>query len=323
MRVLVVAEVQGGQARRATLAAVTFARRALAGGTSFDVLVLGNNVSAATAALARYGAERVLVGDHSSLERYHAERYAPAVVALAREYQLVVAAASAFGRDLLPRAAGALDAAYVGDVTGVSVEADQLVIEHPMYAGNVLGYCTLETPIQFVTVRQSELPAAEPDAGPPSRVETVEVPPAEPAAARIDWLGFDDTSSDRPELTEARVVVAGGRGLRDRFSDLLEPLAHQLDAAIGATRAVCDAGLAPDDQQVGQTGKVVAPDLYLAFGISGAIQHVAGMRGSKVVAAVNLDPEAPIFDVADYGLVGDAQQVIIELTAALRELKGG
>ncbi len=316
-QVLVIAELDGSAVRRSTLSAITFARRALAalGEGSFSILALGSNVPGAD--LTGYGAERVLVADNPLLEPYLAERYAPTVAATARQgYDLVVATASSFGKDLLPRVAGRLDAAYAGDCTSVNAEGKTLVFERPLFAGNAIGNCQLTTPIQLATARQSEFEPATPTGG-ESPVEQIAVSPPGAAASRIEQVAFDRVRSEHPELAEARVVVSGGRGLKDRFFELLGPLADELGAAIGATRAACDAEHAPGDLQVGQTGKVVAPDLYIAVGISGALQHVAGMKGAKVVVAINKDPEAPIFEVADYGLVDDLFSAVPELTAAI------
>jgi electron transfer flavoprotein alpha subunit len=317
LRVLVIAEIDGSAVRRATLSAITFARRALAarGGGSFTILALGSHVPVAE--LTSYGADRVIVADDPSLEPYLAERHAPTVADMARHgYDLVVATASTFGKDLLPRVAGRLDAGYAGDCTGITSNADALVFERPLYAGNAIGTCQLVTSVQIATARRSAFEPAATTGG-ESPVEHIAVSPPGAAASRIEHVGFDRITSDHPELADARVVVAGGRGLKDRFFELLDPLATELGAAIGATRAACDAGHAPGDLQVGQTGKVVAPDLYVAVGLSGALQHVAGMKGAKVIVAINRDPEAPIFEVADYGLVGDLFEVVPELTAAI------
>lgn len=320
MRLLVVAELDGARVRSATLSAITFARHVLAtdGAGAFDILVLGAAPHTPAAELTGFGAERVLVGADATLADYLAERFAPSVAAVATAgYDLVVATATAYGKDLLPRVAGRLDAGYVSDCLGVTREGGRLVYERPLYAGNARGHCVIETPVAVVSVRQSEHAPARPTPGSVSPLETVPVAAPGGAASRIEHVAFDRVTSARPELTEARVVVAGGRGLKDQFFEVLEPLAAQLGAAIGATRAACDAGYAPGDYQVGQTGKVVAPELYVAVGISGALQHVAGMRGSRVVVAIDHDPEAPIFAVADYGLVGDLFDLVPELTRAL------
>jgi electron transfer flavoprotein alpha subunit len=190
-----------------------------------------------------------------------------------------------------------------------------------MFAGNAFGICSISTPIQVVSVRQSAFAAAEPQGG-SSPVENAAYAGPSKAAERVEFVSFDQVKNARPELAEARVVVSGGRALKEKFNQVLDPLADTLGAAMGASRAACDAGYAPSDFQVGQTGKIVAPQLYFAIGISGAIQHLAGMKGSKVIVAINKDGEAPIFQVADYGLVADLFTVVPELTKAIAAAKG-
>jgi electron transfer flavoprotein alpha subunit len=320
--VLVVAELSDGAVRKTTHSAISAARKVnqLSGG-SFSILVIGGaSAKAAAAELAGFGAARVLVCSDGSLGNYLAERYAPVVAAQAKGFDVIVATASSYGKDLLPRAAGRLDAAYAADVSDVLFEGGELTFKRPMFAGNAYGFCTLGTPQKLVSVRQSEFDAAEPSGG---QSPIAEVPVAAPGAAaqRVEFVSLDQVKSERPELAEARVVVSGGRALKDQFFQVIEPLADALGAAIGASRAACDAGYAPGDFQVGQTGKVVAPDLYVAIGISGAIQHIAGMKSSKVIVAINKDPEAPIFQIADYGLVADLFQAVPELTQALKARK--
>ncbi len=287
-------------------------------GGSFSILVLGAGSSGLASALVGYGAAKVLVCDDPSLENYVAEQYAPTVAEVAKSFGLVVATASSFGKDLIPRVAARLEAAYAGDCCGVSSEGGQLLFKRPMYAGNALGYCKLGTAIQAATARQSEFDPAEPSGG-ASPVENVAKAAVGEAASRVEFVSLDVVKNERPELTEASVVVSGGRGVKDQFFETLGPLADSLGAAIGASRAACDAGFAPGDYQVGQTGKIVAPQLYLAVGISGAIQHVAGMKSSKVIVAINKDPEAPIFQIADYGLVADLFKAVPELTDAVKQ----
>jgi electron transfer flavoprotein alpha subunit len=320
--VLVVAELSDGSVRKTTHSAISAARKInqLSGG-SFSILVIGGApTQAAAAELAGFGASRVLVCSDGSLVNYLAERYAPVVAAQAKGFDVIVATASSYGKDLLPRVAGRLDAAYAADVSDVLYEGAELTFKRPMFAGNAYGFCTLGTPQKVVTVRQSEFDAAEPSGG---QSPIAEVPLVAPGAAaqRVEFISLDQVKSARPELAEARVVVSGGRALKDQFFQVIEPLADTLGAAIGASRAACDAGYAPGDFQVGQTGKVVAPDLYVAIGISGAIQHIAGMKSSKVIVAINKDAEAPIFQIADYGLVADLFQAVPELTQALKARK--
>lgn len=321
--VLVVAELsEDGKLKKSTLSAIAFARQALptVGGT-LSIVVLGASTAAAAADLAGYGAAKIIAVEDPSLAQYTAEHYAPSVAAAAQGVSLVVATASSFGKDLLPRVAARLDAAYAGDCSGVSAEGGKLVYKRPMFAGNASGFCTLDTPVQVATVRQSEFTPAEPSGG-SSPVEKVAKAAVGGAAARVQFVGLEAVKSARPELTEAKVVVSGGRALKEKFFEVMEPLADAVGAAIGASRAAVDAGYAPGDFQVGQTGKIVAPQLYVAVGISGAIQHIAGMKSSKVIVAINKDPEAPIFQIADYGLVADLFQAVPALTAELKKRHG-
>ncbi|MCS6900234.1 MAG: electron transfer flavoprotein subunit alpha/FixB family protein [Myxococcales bacterium] len=316
--ILVVAELAEGKVKKATYSAITFARQ-VAQGTDgrFSILVLGAGAAAAATELAGFGASTMLVADDAGLAHYTAERFAPTIIAAAKSFGVVVATATSFGKDLLPRVAAALDAGYAGDISAVQVDGDKLIYKRPMFAGNAFGYCTVSTAIQVVTVRQSEFAPAEPSGG-TSPIQTFAVVAPGAGADRVEFVSFDQVKTARPALTDAKVVVSGGRALKERFNEILEPLADTLGAAIGASRAACDAGYAPSDYQVGQTGKIVAPQLYFAIGISGAIQHLAGMKGSKVIVAINKDGEAPIFQVADYGLVADLFQAVPELNAAIK-----
>jgi electron transfer flavoprotein alpha subunit len=320
---LVVAEVaDDGSLKKATLSAIAFAKQAApAVGGKFSVLVLGANTKAAAAEAAAFGAEKVLVCDDASLAKYVAEHYAPTVAEVGKNHALLVATATSQGKDLMPRVAARLDAAYAGDCSGVAVEGGKLLYKRPMFAGNAFGTTELTTPIQVATVRQSEFDPAAPSGG-SSPIETVQKVAPGAAASRVEFVGLDAVKSERPELTEARVVVSGGRALKEKFFQVLEPLADALGAAIGASRAAVDAGYAPGDYQVGQTGKIVAPELYFAVGISGAIQHIAGMKSSKVIVAINKDSEAPIFQIADYGLVADLFQAVPALVTELGKRKG-
>ena len=307
-KTLIVAELDECKVRKATLSSITFARQV---GIDYSVLVIGPDASRAAEDLTGFGAKQIFAANICG--NYICERYAPTVAHVAQGFDVIVATATAFGKDLIPRVAAKLCAGYAADIAAVVLdESGALVFKRPMYAGNVYGYASVTTAVKAVTVRQSEFACASPSGG-SSPIEPVEVQPPSAGADRVEFLHFDSSKTERPELTEASVIVAGGRACKDKFFEILGPLADRLGAAIGATRAACDAGYAPGDSQVGQTGKIVAPDLYFAFGISGAIQHVAGIKGSKVIVAVNKDPEAPIFSVADYGLVGDLFQVIPEL----------
>jgi electron transfer flavoprotein alpha subunit len=320
--ILVVAELsEAGELKKSTHSAIAFAKEALpALGGSFAILVLGESAKAAASQLTGFGASKVMVCEDASLAKYTAEHFCPTVAEVGKSYGLIVATASSFGKDLIPRVAARVGAAYAGDCAAVSVEGQKLFYKRPMYAGNAYGYCELTTRIQTATARQSEFEPAKPTGG-ESPIETVDVAAPGAAAARVEYVSFDGVESERPELTEAQVVVSGGRAVKERFFEIMEPLADVLGAAIGASRAAVDAGYAPGDFQVGQTGKIVAPQLYAAIGISGAIQHIAGMKSSKVIVAINKDPEAPIFQLADYGLVADLFQAVPELVTELEKLK--
>ncbi len=316
---LVVAEFSEGQLKKSTLSAITFAKKAApAIGGAFDILVIGGpGAKGAADGLAAYGAGKILVCEDASLEHYVAENFAPTVADVGKDYSLVVATATTFGKDLIPRVAGRLKAGYAADCADVSDEGGALTYKRPMFAGNAYGYVQLTTPVQTATARQSEFDPAE-ESGGASPVEAVAKSGTGEGAKRIEFVSLEQVKSERPELTDASVIVSGGRALKEKFHDVLDPLADQLGAAIGASRAACDAGYCPGDLQVGQTGKIVAPNLYFAIGISGAIQHIAGMKGSKTIVAINKDPDAPIFQIADYGLVADLFQAVPELVEGLK-----
>jgi electron transfer flavoprotein alpha subunit len=317
---LVIAEItDSGEVKKATLSAIGFAKQASpAVGGGFSILVLGSKAKTAAATLTGFGAQKVLVCEDPSLDTYTAEHFAPTVAEVGKGYALLVATATSQGKDLLPRVAARLDAAYAGDCAAVGIDGGKLLYKRPMYAGNAFGTTELLTPIHVATARQSEFEAAAPSGG-SSPVESIAKTAPGAAASRVTFVSLEAVKSERPELTEARVVVSGGRALKEKFFEVLEPLASALGAAIGASRAAVDAGYAPGDYQVGQTGKIVAPELYVAVGISGAIQHIAGMKSSKVIVAINKDPEAPIFQIADYGLVADLFQAVPALVTELQK----
>jgi electron transfer flavoprotein alpha subunit len=320
--VLVVAEYGNGKLAKTTHSAVTFAKQAAAqlGGT-YSILLIGSGLDAAAAECTKLGADKVLVADADVFGQYLAENFAPTVAAVAADYDVVCAAASAFGKDLLPRVAGKLDVGYASDITDLlDQEGGKLTYKRPMFAGNAFGICQINTDKEVVSVRQSAFAAAEPGDG-ASGIEKVDAAPAGEGVGRISWVKFDQVKNTRPELAEADVVISGGRALKEQFYEVLDPLADVLGAAIGASRAACDAGYCAPDLQVGQTGKVVAPQLYFAIGISGAIQHLAGMKSSKVIVAINKDAEAPIYQITDYGLVADLFKVVPELTAKIKAVK--
>jgi electron transfer flavoprotein alpha subunit len=314
--ILIVAEQSGGHLRKASLSAIG-AGKALAQrtGGKLSVALLGKGIAAAAQELATYGVE-VLAADDAVLEHPLAEAYAPVIARLAKERGAgyVGAAATTFGKDLLPRVAAKLEAAMAGEVLAFGGEGAAVTFKRPMWAGNVLAEVELATAVKVFTIRPTEFPpAAKEGAG------AVTAVPAgvDAGALKTRHAGFKEVKSARPDLADARVVVSGGRGTKGDFKPV-EALADELGAAVGASRAAVDAGWVPNDWQVGQTGKVVAPELYVAAGISGAIQHLAGMKGSKVIVAVNKDPEAPIFAIADYGLVADLFQALPALAAKVK-----
>jgi electron transfer flavoprotein alpha subunit len=309
MSILVIAEHDGARLKPAVLNTVTAAARI---GGEIHVLVAGQGCEAvAREAAAIAGVAKVRVADAAAYKDQLAENLAALVVGLARDYSHVLAPATAFGKNVLPRVAALLDVAQISDITAVE-SADTFV--RPIYAGNAMATVQSSDPIKVVTVRGTGFDAA-PATGGSASVEAVAAA-ADTGLSRL--VGQELTKSARPELTAARVIVSGGRGMGsgENFK-LLEALADKLGAAVGASRAAVDAGFVPNDYQVGQTGKIVAPELYIAVGISGAIQHLAGMKDSKVIVAINKDAEAPITQVADYWLVADLFQAVPELTAAL------
>ncbi|MCE4553308.1 electron transfer flavoprotein subunit alpha/FixB family protein [Roseateles cellulosilyticus] len=309
MTALVIAEHDNASIKGATLNTVT---AAAALGGDVHVLVAGHNAGAAAAAAAQIaGVAKVLHADSSALAESLAENVAAQVIALASGYSHLVFPATAAGKNVAPRVAALLDVAQVSDITKV-VSAD--TFERPIYAGNAIATVQATDAVKVITVRTTGFdPAAAGGAAP---VETIA---AAADVGKSSFVGREVTKSDRPELTAAKIIVSGGRALgsSEKFNEVLTPLADKLGAALGASRAAVDAGYAPNDWQVGQTGKIVAPQLYIAAGISGAIQHLAGMKDSKVIVAINKDPEAPIFSVADYGLEADLFTAVPELVNAL------
>lgn len=308
MAILVIAEHDNQSLKAGTLNTVTAAAKL----GEVHVLVAGHNAApAADAAKAVAGVAKVLLADNAAYAHGLAENLAPLVVDLARAYSHVLAPATSYGKNLLPRVAALLDVAQISDIIAVE-SADTFV--RPVYAGNVLATVQSADAIKVITVRTTAFEAAA--QGGAANVESVA---AAADAALSAFVGQELTKSDRPELGAAKIIVSGGRALgsEEQFKAVIEPLADKLGAAVGASRAAVDAGYAPNDYQVGQTGKVVAPQLYVAVGISGAIQHLAGMKDSKVIVAINKDEEAPIFQVADYGIVGDLFTVVPELMAEL------
>ena len=309
MSVLIIAEHDNKHLNPATLHAVTAAAKL----GNVDLLVAGSNAAAVVEETKQVaGVAKVLVADAPYYAEGLAEELAPLVVKLAADYRYVAATATAFGKNLLPRVAALLDVPQVSDLTEV---VDNSTFVRPIYAGNAFETVQSNSEKLVLTFRATAFDAA----GQGGNAEVVNVE-ATPAQNLSRFVNRQLSQSDRPELTQAKVIVSGGRALgsAEKFNEVLTPLADALGAAIGASRAAVDAEYAPNNAQVGQTGKVVAPQLYFAIGISGAIQHVAGMQDSKVIVAINKDADAPIFNVADYGLVGDLFEVVPQLTEALK-----
>jgi len=310
MAALVVAEHDNRALKPATLNALAAAKEIA--GQEVDVLVAGKDCHAvAEAASAVAGVRKVLLADDAAYGHGLAENVAPLLVKIASGYSHLLAPATTSGKNLMPRVAALLDVMQISDISAV-VSPDTFV--RPIYAGNALQTVQSKDPIKVITVRGTAFPPGEATGG-SAPIETVE---ATGSTGLSEFVRAELSKSERPELTSARVIISGGRGMQsgDNFH-LLEKVADKLGAAVGASRAAVDAGFVPNDYQVGQTGKIVAPELYIAVGISGAIQHLAGMKDSKVIVAINKDEEAPIFQIADYGLVGDLFKILPELEAEL------
>lgn len=308
MVALVIAEHDNASLKGSTLHTVTAAAKCAG---EVHVLVAGSNAGAAAAAAAKIaGVAKVLHADAAHFADGLAENVSEQILAIAGNYTHILAPATAYGKNILPRVAAKLDVAQISEITKVDAPD---TFERPIYAGNAIAYVQSSDKVKVITVRTTGFDAAA--EGGSAAVETVA---AVGDFGKSAFVGREVAKSDRPELTAAKIIVSGGRGMgsADAFK-ILEPLADKLNAAMGASRAAVDAGFVPNDWQVGQTGKIVAPSLYIAVGISGAIQHLAGMKDSKVIVAVNKDPEAPIFSVADYGIVGDLFEVVPQLVKEL------
>ena len=323
--VLVFAELRRGELRKVALEALAAARQLAAqDGQVHAILAGGPGVGARAAALAAHGADVVLVAEHAGLERYNGE----ALVALVADragsgaYRAIVFSASVHGRELAPRVAARLGAGFVADAVGLELQGDTLLARHPVNTGKLTATLAIAGSPAVVSVRPGMFPVTgQPAAG---RVEELTLP-VDPSASRVVVTALEQGSAARLDLSEAPVVVSGGRGLKSAENfRLLEDLASAFGrAAVGCTRAVSDDGWRPHSDQIGQTGRTVSPDLYLALGISGAVQHLAGMRTSRTIVAINKDREAPIFKIADYGIVGDVLEVVPALTVAVREARKG
>jgi electron transfer flavoprotein alpha subunit len=310
MAALVIAEHDNQSLKAATLNAVAAALQCSA---EVDVLVAGSGADAVAAAAAQIaGVRKVIQVDAPKLADQLAEPLATQILAIANQYSHILAPATANGKNVLPRVAAKLDVAQLSDITKV-ISVD--TFERPIYAGNAIATVQTNDPIKVITVRTTGFDPVAATGG----SAVIEKQAAIEGKSSSAFVGRQLTKSDRPELTAAKIIVSGGRGLGsgEKYQEIIAPLADKLGAALGASRAAVDAGYVPNDYQVGQTGKIVAPELYIAIGISGAIQHLAGMKDSKVIVAINKDPEAPIFSVADYGLVADLNTAVPELTKAL------
>ena len=304
--------------KRASLHAVTAAREL---GGSFALLLIGQGLDEMAGSLGSLGADTVILADHEALAEPLADRYA-LVVAKAVEKSgatRLLGASSTFSKDVLPRAAALLDAPMLTDVLTITKTDSGMTFQRPINAGSMIATVRLAGARQVLSIRASSFAAPE-TVSPESSLERLEIV-ASSLPDGTKFLSREERISDRPELTEARVVIGGGRPLKDKqtFDRLVGGLADVLGGAIGATRAAVDTGLAPNDYQIGQTGKVIAPDLYIALGISGAIQHLAGIKDSRIIVAINKDPDAPIFQMATYGLVGDLHQIVPQLIEALQQ----
>jgi electron transfer flavoprotein alpha subunit len=309
MVALVIAEHDNASLKASTLHTVTAAAQC---GGDVHVLVAGSNAgAAATAAAAVAGVSKVIVADAAYFADGLAENVAEQVLAIAGSYSHILAPATAYGKNILPRVAAKLDVAQISEITKVDAPD---TFERPIYAGNAIATVQSADKVKVITVRSTGFDAAAASGG-SAATETIS---AVADSGKSSFVGREVAKSDRPELTAAKVIVSGGRGMGSGEAfKILEPLADKLGAAMGASRAAVDAGYVPNDWQVGQTGKIVAPNLYIAVGISGAIQHLAGMKDSKTIVAINKDPEAPIFSVADYGIVGDLFELVPQLVAEL------
>ncbi len=312
MAILVIAEHDHGSLKKATLNTIAAAQKI---GGDIHVLVAGANAGeAAKLAANAAGVAKALHADAAQLGEFLAENVAALIVSIAKNYSHILAPATSNGKDVMPRVAALLDLQQISEI--VSVESPDTFVR-PIYAGNALATVQSKDAIKVITVRTTGFDAVA-DTGGSGTVETVEVPAD---SGLSSFVGREVSKSERPELTSAKIIVSGGRGMAngENFKTVLEPLADKLGAGMGASRAAVDAGFVPNDWQVGQTGKIVAPTLYIAVGISGAIQHLAGMKDSRVIVAINKDEEAPIFSVADYGIVGDLFQVVPELVEELNK----
>ena len=314
---LILIEHDRQQVKRPSLHAIALARQL---GEDYALLVLGHGLDGIAASLVSYGASAVVVADDPALAEPLADRYAAVIGEVAQKCgaKTVIGTSSTFSKDVLPRVAALLDAPMVTDVLAIEEKDGSIAYRRPINAGSMFATVRLEGDRRVLTVRATAFAPPAADAA-PSPIKRFDFDPAS-LPNGIQFVSREERKSDRPDLTEARVVVSGGRPLKDKetFERLVGGLADALGGAIGATRAAVDAGMAPNDYQIGQTGKVVAPELYIALGISGAIQHLAGIKDSRIIVAINKDPDAPIFQMATYALVGDLYQIVPQLIEVIR-----
>jgi electron transfer flavoprotein alpha subunit len=317
MKVLILAETDGQQISEKTLPAIAMAQQIAPG--DFHVLAIGNNLLGAEK-LTGYGAQTVWKAEHPDLAKPLADRYAVVVAEAAKQTgtDIIAGTTSTFSRDVLARAAALLEWPMLSDVMAIGDEDGQITVKRPVYSANLIGTFAVDSPQFMLTARGPAWGKPNPSGG-ESGVQTLSLPGNLPTMS--EWLSLAGGTQGRPDLTQARVVVSGGRPLKDpaTFEQHIGGLADVLGGACGATRAAVDSGIAANELQVGQTGKTVAPELYIAVAVSGSVQHLAGMKDSKVIVAINIDPEAPIFSVADYGLVADLYQVVPQLIEELKK----
>ncbi|MFN7825181.1 MAG: electron transfer flavoprotein subunit alpha/FixB family protein [Pseudobdellovibrionaceae bacterium] len=317
-KVLVVAEIQNGKLKRSTLELLTAAKKA---GKQPSLVALGGQATQVSAEAAQYGAEEVLTLKDAQFDKYNPELFSAAIADVLAKggFKTVLGSASSMGKDLFPRVAAKIGAGIISDCTELKFEGDQVIVKKPVYSGKALSTMTFDAGVvQMVLMRANQLPVEA--QGGSGKVVDVTAPAVSLKTTIQDVV---KGSTERLDLTEANVIISGGRGLKEGSNfKMLNDLADVLGATVGASRAVVDAGWVPHEMQVGQTGKTVAPSLYIAVGISGAIQHLAGMSGSKVIVAINNDPNAPIFQKATYGIVGDAFEVVPKLTEEFRKVLG-
>jgi electron transfer flavoprotein alpha subunit len=323
MKIIAFAEQREGKLKKSAFEVVTAGNRlAQQLGAELVSLVVGHNLDGIAPALGDYGARRILIADHQRLSQYSTTAYSKVVAEIVRKEQatILLFPASQMGKDLAPRVAGKLSAGVASDCTALRIESGNIIATRPVYAGKALADVKVTSPIQIYTLRPNVFNAVIAK-GSPAAVEKISCDVTD--ADLITHVTGKKVTEGRPDVTEASIIVSGGRGMKgpENFT-LIEKLADTLGAAVGASRAVVDAGWRPHDEQVGQTGKTVAPNLYIACGISGAIQHLAGMSSSKYIVAINKDKDAPIFQVADYGIVGDVFEILPALTEELRKAVG-